>query len=208
MKLFRLPLAGLLASALLVIAAEKDAWIYPFKGDSLGTWTAPDPSEWAVKDGVLTGKGARSHLFSPDTHTNVEIITEVKLNHSGNSGIYFRTQLGKGFPKGYETQVENTSPDPQKTGSLYNLSKVSEQLIQDDTWWTQHVIAIGNRTIIQINGKTVTDFVDEKKTHTSGHLALQQHDDKSVVQFRNYHYRPLPDDEAAALKLAGIAAKK
>jgi hypothetical protein len=31
---------------------------------------------------------------------------------------HIRAAFGPGFPKGYEAQVENTSPDPQKTGSL------------------------------------------------------------------------------------------
>ena len=56
--------------------------------------------------------------------------------------------------------MENTSPDPQKTGSLYGIVKITEQLIQDDTWWTQHIIAQGNHIIIKINGKTVVDTVE------------------------------------------------
>ena len=180
----------------------KNGWIKLFDGKTLSGWTAPDPSGWQMNDGILTGKGARSHLFSPNTYTNLEFKAEVKLNHSGNSGMYFRAELGKGWPKGYEAQVENTSSDPKKTGSLYNFTKVSEQLVQDDTWWTQHIVAIGNRIIIKVNDKIVTDFVDEKNTFKSGHLALQQHDPRSVVQYRNLKVKRLPADEKAALSKA------
>jgi hypothetical protein len=116
--------------------------------------------------------------------------------------MYIRAALGKDWPKGYEAQCENSSPDPQRTGSLYNLHKVTEQLVPDDTWWTQHVIAIGNRFIIKINDQIVTDFVDAKNTYVSGHLALQQHNDGSVVMFRNTVVKRLPDDEKAAWAIA------
>jgi hypothetical protein len=152
-----------------------------------------------MKDGVLTGRGKTSHLFSPETYTNLEFKAEVKLNHRGNSGMYIRAALGKGWPRGYETQVENTSPDPQKTGSLYGLKKVTEQLIPDDTWWTQHIVAIGNRIVIKVNDRIVVDHVDERNRFTSGHLALQQHDPGSVVEYRNVMAKRLPNDEKTAL---------
>src|SRR5882724_9290321 len=138
---------------------DADGWVRLYDGKTLSGWTTVAKNRWEVKDGVVIGSGPVSHLFSPATYTNLEFKAEVKLNHSGNSGMYIRTAIGPGFPKGYETQVENTSPDPQKTGSLYGFFKVGEQLVQDDTWWTQHVIAIGNHIVIKVNDKIVTDFV-------------------------------------------------
>jgi 3-keto-disaccharide hydrolase len=181
---------------------DHNGWINLFDGKTLSGFTAPDPGQWEMKDGILIGQGPVSHLFSPNTYTNLEFKSEVKLNHSGNSGMYFRAALGKGWPKGYEAQVENTSPDPQKTGSLYNFHKVAEQLVQDDTWWTEHVIAIGNHIIIKINDKIVTDFIDEKGTYMSGHVAFQQHNQGSVVMFRNPQVKRLPADEKAAWTIA------
>jgi hypothetical protein len=64
-------------------------------------------------------------------------------------------------------------------------------LVPPDTWFTQEVIAQGNRIIIKVNDKVVTDFVDEKNTYTKGYLALQQHNKGSVVQYRNLMFRPL-----------------
>lgn len=183
---------------------EPDAqgWYPLFDGKTLSGWTAPDPGQWEMKDGILTGRGKTSHLFSPHTYRNLEFKAEAKLNNKGNSGMYFRAGYGNGWPKGYEAQVENTSSDKQRTGSLYNLCPVKEQLIADDTWWTQHIIAIGNRTIIKVNDKIVVDFVDTKNSYTVGHLALQQHDPGSVVEYRNVMVKPLPADEAAALAAA------
>lgn len=180
----------------------KDGWVKLFDGKTLSGWTTVGQNKWAVKDGVVVGTGPVSHLFSPYVYTNLEFKSEVRLNHSGNSGMYFRTAVGPGFPKGYEAQVENTSPDPQRTGGLYGFSKVGEQLIQDDTWWTQHIIAIGNHVIIKVNDKIVTDFIDEKNTYKTGHLAFQQHNDGSVVEYRNSVAKHLPEDEKAAWEIA------
>ena len=122
----------------------------------------------------------------------------MRINHGGNSGMYFRTAFGPGFPKGYEAQVDNTHKDPVRTGSLYNFVKVFEQLIPDDTWWTQHVIVEGNHIQIFVNDKKTVDFIDEKNTYTNGYLALQQHNAGSVVEFKNLMMKTLPPPEIAA----------
>lgn len=182
---------------------DAKGWIRLFDGKTLSGWKTFDPGHWTINgEGLLVGQGSRSHLFSPRTYKNLEFKAEAKLNHEGNSGMYFRAKLMPGWPDGYESQVENTSKDPQKTGSLYNRAKMFDQLIADDTWWTQHVIAIGNRIIIKVNDKIVVDFVDEKRSFIEGHLALQQHNDGSIVNYRNVQVKPLPDDEAAALAIA------
>jgi hypothetical protein len=191
----------LLAPALLLAlafssarAADDEGWIEIFNGKNLDGWKASEkPENWTVEDGMIVGRGERSHLFyMAQEFTDLEYEAEVKLNPQGNSGMYFRTQFGTGWPTGYEAQVNNTSRDPKKTGSLYNFVNVTEQLIQDDTFWTQRVIARGNHIIIQVNGKTVVDHVDEKKTHSKGYIALQQHDPGSVVTYRRVRVRPLP----------------
>ena len=49
---------------------------------------------------------------------------------------------------------------------------VSDELVKPNEWFTQEVIARGNHIVIMVNGKMTVDFVDEKSTHTKGHLAL------------------------------------
>lgn len=181
---------------------DKNGWIQLFDGKTLSGWSAVDPGEWEVKDGVLIGKGKVSHLFSPNTYTNLEFKAEVRTKPNSNSGMYFRAQRGSGWPNGYEAQVNNSYPDPQKTGSLYNFHKITESPARDNEWWTQHVVAIGNRIIVKVNDKIVTDYVDEKNTYKSGHLAFQQHDPGSYVEYRNVMVKRLPGDEKEALKEA------
>ena len=172
---------------------SNDGWISIFDGKTLDGWEANErPENWTVEDGAIVGRGPRSHLFYKKRQfTDVEFKADVKLNHGGNSGMYFRAQFSKGWPKGYEAQVNNSHRDPVRTGSLYNFVPVFKKLVDDDTWWTQHIIVKGNHIIIKVNGKTVVDFVDKKNTYKKGYLALQQHDPGSVVHYKNLMVRPL-----------------
>lgn len=174
-------------------AAEEGGWKRIFDGKTLNGWKAiENPENWTVEDGAIVGRGARSHLFyMGEQCENCEFKAEVSLNHGGNSGMYFRAQFGAGWPAGYEAQVNNTHKDPKRTGSLYNFVDVREQLVPDDTWWTQHVIANGNHIIIKVNDKVVVDYVDEKNTYQKGYAALQQHNLGSEVRYRNIMMKTL-----------------
>jgi len=173
---------------------QKDPWIPIFDGSTLEGWKANEhPESWTVKDGAIRGDGPASHLFyMTEKCVNCEFKAEVRINHGGNSGMYFRTAFGPGFPKGYEAQVDSTHTDPVRTGSLYGFVKIFEQLVPDDTWFTQHIIVDGNHIQIFVNDKQTVDFVDQANTYTDGFLALQQHNAGSVVEFKNLMMKPLP----------------
>jgi hypothetical protein len=53
------------------------------------------------------------------------------------------------------------------------------------------VIAQGNHIIIKVNDKTMVDYTDDKRLFTSGHIALQQCDAATVVQFRKIEIKEL-----------------
>lgn len=179
--------AGLLLAALTSVTltlpgsirAGEDGWIALFNGKDLTGWKAhpSEPGDWSVVDGCIVGKGAkRSHLFTEKgDYANFHYKVVAKISDKGNSGQYFRTQFGPGYPKGYEAQINSTFPDPQKTGSLYGFAKITEKLVEPDTWFTQEVIAKGNHIQIILDGKKVVDYKDQKNTHEKGHFAFQQH---------------------------------
>jgi Domain of Unknown Function (DUF1080) len=172
-----------------------DDWVSLFDGKTLSGWTTADGTtgQWKVEDGAITNTGRASHLFSPrGDYKNFLYRAEIKINDKGNSGMYFRTQKGPGFPKGYEAQVNSTHGDPVKTGSLYNHVKVLEMLVPPDTWFTQEVEAVGNHIVIKVNGKTTVDYVDPKNSFTEGHFAFQHHDPTCKVQIRKIEVKELP----------------
>lgn len=177
-----------------VLSAQENGWVNMFDGKTLKGWKANENAEsWTVKDETIVGNGERSHLFWMERECrNCEFQADVKISDGGNSGMLFRAAWGPGFPKGYEAQVNSTHKDPVRTGSLYNFVKIYEQLVPPDTWFNQHIIAQGNHIVIEVNGKRVVDFVDEKNTFTNGYLVLQQHNKGSVVVFKNLKMKPLP----------------
>ncbi|HPQ14549.1 MAG TPA: DUF1080 domain-containing protein [Bryobacteraceae bacterium] len=186
-------LTAILMAACSGFAADESGWIQMFDGKTLNGWKANEnPESWSVKDGAIVGDGDVSHLFYMlEECVDCEFKAEVKINHGGNSGMYFRAQFGRGWPKGYEAQVNSSHTDWKRTGSLYNFVNVKEQLVPDDTWFTQHIIVKGNHIIIKVNDKVVVDYVDEKNTYQKGYLALQQHNKGSVVHYRNLMMRHL-----------------
>ena len=183
---------GLLS--LSVLSAQDNGWISMFDGKTLNGWKANEnPDSWSVKEGMIVGDGERSHLFWMERECrSCEFQADVKISDGGNSGMLFRAAWGPGFPKGYEAQVNSTHKDPVRTGSLYGFVKIYDELVPPDTWFNQHIIAQGNHIIIEVNGKKVVDFVDEKNTYTNGYLVLQQHNKGSVVMFKNLRMKPLP----------------
>jgi hypothetical protein len=192
MKKCALFLAMLLLATSAIAKDKPGKWIKMFDGKSLKGWkTGDNPESWTAKNGEIVGDGQRSHLFYMlHECENCEFKADVKLNHSGNSGMYFRAVFSTGFPKGYEAQVENTSPDKQRTGGLYNIAKITEQLVPDDTWWNQRIVADGTHIQIFVNEKKVVDV--ENSQYTKGYLALQQHNKGSVVEYKNLYMRVLP----------------
>ncbi len=199
---------GLLLAGLAGAKEEKETgWVQLFNGKDLTGWKSHEknPGQWKVEEGVIVGSGPASHLFSErGDYENFHFRIEAMINDKGNSGQYFRTAFGPGFPKGYEAQINSTHRDPIKTGSLYPAfnpklpKEVKEKLIvleapnKPDEWFTQEVIANGPHIIIKVNGKVTVDFIDENKTYTKGHFAIQQHDPGSVVKIRKAEVKELP----------------
>jgi Domain of Unknown Function (DUF1080) len=186
-----------------------DGWISLFDGKTLDGWRASEkPGTFRVEDGAIVVEGPRSHLFyvgpvESHTFTNFEWKADVMTMPKANSGMYFHTEYQEsGWPsRGYEVQVNNTHPDPRKTGSLYAIQDVREAL-PDNQWFTQHITVQGKRIVVRLNGKVVVDYTEPDNVErppdmagrklSRGTLALQGHDPGSKVLFKNIMVKPLP----------------
>ena len=161
---------------------------------------------WRVEEGILIGSGPASHLFSDrGDYQNFHYRIEAMINDKGNSGQYFRTAFGPGFPQGYEAQINATHGDPVRTGSLYpagGLAKYRDKITvlnnaphKPNEWFTQEVIANGNHLVIKVNGKTTLDWKDPESRFKKGHFALQGHDPGTVVKFKKIEVKELPPNK-------------
>jgi hypothetical protein len=178
-----------------VIAKQKDGKVIAYEARLKDGKVVP---LWRVEDGVLIGSGPASHLFSErDDYQNFQYRVEATINDHGNSGQYFRTAYGGGFPKGYEAQINATHQDKIRTGSLY-FPRIKEVLVENnaphkpDEWFTQEVTADGDHIVITVNGKKTVDWKDPKSTYAKGHFALQGHDPGTVVKFKKIEVKELP----------------
>ncbi|MCH9656385.1 MAG: DUF1080 domain-containing protein [Planctomycetes bacterium] len=182
--------------------SESEAgWVDLFNGKDLTGWRIAEGGPWEVKDGTIVVTGKRSHLFTEKEYKNFEFKADVMTTPGSNSGIFFHSKFQEeGWPtQGYESQVNVTHKDPVKTGSIYNRVKLFKTPAKDNEWWTQHIIVKGRNVVIKINGETVIDYTEPEGATGSpslgekGSFALQAHDPKSVVYYKNIRVKPLAD---------------
>jgi hypothetical protein len=189
-----------------------EGWQSLFDGKTLNGWKANENTNtWSVRDGMLITHGNRSHLFyvgpiENANFKNLEFKADVMTEPGSNSGIYFHTQYqDTGWPaKGYEVQVNNTHSDWRKTGGLYAVVDVKGSPAKDNEWFTEHIIVRGKRIIIKVNDKTTVDYTEPDNVAkegypnmpgrklSSGTFALQGHDPKSVVYYKNIMVKVMP----------------
>ena len=190
-----------------------EGWVSLFDGKSLAGWKASENvRSFSVRDGAIVAHGPRSHLFylgdvCKHEFRNFELKIDAMTEKGSNGGIYFHTRWKpRGWPgAGYEVQVNNTHGDWRKGGSLYAVKDVRKAPAADGQWYTTHIIVRGKRIVIKVDGKTVVEHTEPAgaarkdgrpgRYISSGTFALQGHDPKSVVHYKNILVKPLPDDE-------------
>jgi Domain of Unknown Function (DUF1080) len=183
--------------------ANSDGWINLFDGKSFAGWKVSEhPNTFTVADGMIVAFGDRAHLFyegAVNNHTfkNFEFKAQVMTTPGSNSGIFIHTTFQEeGWPsKGYEIQVNNTHTDWRKTGSIYAIQDVKEAPAKDNEWFTEHVIVQGKKITVLINGKVINEYTEpaEGGKLSSGTFALQGHDPKSKVFYKDIMVKVLPD---------------
>ena len=190
-----------------VAAAEEGGWVCLFDGKTFNGWRAGENVDsWKIENGALVCHGPRSHLFyvgEQAPFVNFEFKADVMTTPGSNSGIYFHTKYQpEGWPRqGYEAQVNNSHRDPKRTGSLYGVVDVLNAPAKDNQWFEYDIKVVGKRIVITIDGKTVVDYTEPEgkkpdgpfaRILSQGTFALQAHDPKSKVYFKNIRVKKLP----------------
>ncbi len=186
-----------------------DEWINLFDGESLDGWKASEnPETFFVEDNMIVTFGDRSHLFymgenGEASFRDFELSVDIKTMEGANSGIYFHTTYQEtGWPdNGYEAQINNTYPnDPRRTGSLYGVNDITDQIAEDNEWFTMNVKVDGDLITITVDGNEVVSYTEPEnvvreerpgRRLSSGTIALQGHDPDSKVYFKNIRIRKL-----------------
>jgi hypothetical protein len=208
-RIFRFFLS-LSASVLLVtslsslqVQTQKKGWIKLFDGKTLNGWqVGVNASTFKVENGAIVVNGPRAHLYymgpvQNHNFKNFEYKATVMTTPGSNSGMYIHTQYQEdGWPeKGYEIQVNNSHTDWRRTGSVYGVQDVKEAPAKDNEWFTQLIIVNGNKITVKVNDKVINEYTvpAEGGKLSSGTFALQGHDPKSKVFYKDIMVKPLPD---------------
>jgi hypothetical protein len=196
-----------------VACSQEDGWVKIFNGENLDGWKSNEKYEgFEVKDGTIVGKGNRNHLYYyKEELKNFELKMDVKIGAGGNSGVYVKSQWQDAtWPvTGFELQVNSSHNDPAKTGSLYHIIKIFKAPHADNEWFNYHLILEGNTLEVRVNGELLYTYIDplekggvpqdgkiteqNKRISQKGYIALQQHDPKSIPEFKNIFLKKLPD---------------
>jgi opacity protein-like surface antigen len=213
-------LLSVLATVLCTAAASAaDGWTSIFNGKDLSGWKSNAATEnqpagvFSAKNGELIVSGGRAHLFyvgadGDANFKNFEFKAKVKTTQGSNGGIYFHTRFQeKGWPSaGYECQVNATHTDRKKTGGLYAVADVMDNATNKDGEWFDYAIKVeGKHIVISINGKVTTDWTQPEDWDPAkklanmpgrklgeGTIAIQGHDPKSVVHYKDLFIKLLP----------------
>jgi hypothetical protein len=190
---------GLLA--LSALAADDETGFKPLMdGKTFNGWKIAEENTntFSIVDGAFVANGNPCHLYyvgDEQPFKNFHLKVDVMTDKTSNGGIYFHTRYQeKSWPKaGFECQVNNT-------GSLYDVVNVSQSLATDNQWWTQEIVVEGNKVTVKVDGKIVLEYTEPPGAQPGksfgrkldeGTFALQGHDPKSVVRYKNIRVKRL-----------------
>jgi Domain of Unknown Function (DUF1080) len=197
-------------------ADSSSTWRPLFDGRSLDGWEHVGPGKLVIEDRVLRTEGGMGLLYYAREKLGncVLRVTYKTANDRSNSGVYIRIA---DKPKdewyavhhGFEVQIMDTGSNGRGTGSIYTFAKATAKPGKPGDWNTMEITLKGNRVLTAINGVQVADFdssglepqANEPTGEAdpargprpeSGYIGLQNHDEKSVVYFKDVSVRPLP----------------
>jgi Domain of Unknown Function (DUF1080) len=188
-------------------ADDETAFKSLMDGKTFNGWKSAteNTNTFRIEAGAFVANGNRCHLFyvgDDQPFKNFHLKVEVMTDANSNGGIYFHTKYQpQGWPQGgFECQVNNTHSDWKKTASLYDIANTGLTAAQDGKWWTQEILVEGNKVTVKVDGKIVLQYIeppgvqagnDFSRKLGAGTFALQGHDPKSVVRYKNIRVKRL-----------------
>jgi hypothetical protein len=181
-----------------------------FNGKDLAGWKefSGKASKFSVTpEGWLNVKNGNGQLETELQVADFVLQTEVFSNGVFlNSGIFFRNIPGE-FWQGYESQIMNghfgdrTKPIDYGTGAFYRRQKARKIVSDDFKWFHKTLIVAGDHMATWVNGYQVSDWTDDREPNdnarngkrlAAGTLAIQGHDPKTDLSFRNIKLGEMP----------------
>jgi hypothetical protein len=195
-------------------------WKPLFNGKDLSGWRANnDADSFTVKDGLLRVQASdktSAHLFYVGERKegfvafkDFELEVTARAEPNSNGGIFVHTDMTtrdaqKHLAKGYEVQLNSSTKEKRKTGSLYAVVDLDQSPVDETKWFTVRVVVVGQRITIALDGKEVVNYTQPADVvrpkeragrlfaNEGGAIALQAHDRGSVWYFKDIRIKNLP----------------
>ncbi len=208
-----------LAAAHTSPALAGPGWTQLFNGRDLNGWKHVGPGGMTVVDGEIHTAGGMGLLYwggAPIGNCTLRVVYRMR-DENDNSGVFIRIPIEpreEWMPVyyGYEVQIDERDDDYHRTGDLYSFNKAQAKSGKPGPAWNVMEITLrGNRTLVTLNGKQVTDWTDTPAAQASaparvhtyepqrgvrpdrGWFGLQNHSDADVVYFKEVAIKPLPE---------------
>jgi hypothetical protein len=161
---------------------------------------------FTVREKMLETDGGKGILwYKGEKIGNAVIRVVYKMsNEKGNSGVFIRipvepTSEADAINKGIEVQIDNRDDDWHCTGVLYSMTRALARPYKPaGEWNTMEITLEGLRTSIKVNDAFVSAYdgvatvpaktkpyePDRGPRPESGYIALQHHDNESVITFK------------------------
>lgn len=200
MKKQYIVLSSLLLLFLFLAFTAGDDWKSLFNGKNLDGWVQKNGrATYRVEDGMIIGRTARlspnSFLCTTEEYGDFELVLEVKLlDNELNSGVQIRSKTREpglfqkhGRVNGPQVEIEASGDDGAEAGYLYaeaaggwmtpDEKRTPHKTFKDGEWNKYRVVAKGPRIQVWINGKKISELVDEDmyESHPKGFIGLQVH---------------------------------
>jgi hypothetical protein len=200
--------------AIALPALAQGPWRPLFNGRDLSGWQIVDPGGrpgFTVEDGAIRTQPGRGMLWYTARNignSTIRVIYRMSASN-GNSGVFIRIPgppPDENFARnhGIEVQIDDRDDDWHCTGVLYSMTKALARPTKPaGEWNTMDIVLRGLRTIVRVNGVLVTDYDGTSPVRPRvfpwepergprpevGFIALQHHDDKAVIWFREISVR-------------------
>jgi len=200
--------------------AGAEEWQALFNGKDLTGWRANnDPDSFTVVDGALCTHAlgnTKAHLFYVGDlrdgfvrFKNFELEATVRAEPNSNGGIFVHCDMTtrdavKHLAKGYEVQLNSSTKEPRKTGSLYAVIDFADSSVDETQWFTVRIVVQDKRITVALNGRQVVDYTEPPDVQRppqragrlfsadGGAIALQAHDAGSTWYFKDIRVKRLP----------------
>jgi hypothetical protein len=163
-----------------------------FDGTGLDGWTMAGPGELVMVDGALETRGGMGLLwYSARQFDDFVLRLEWQVaSVSDNGGVFVRFPDPQGDPwsavhQGYEVQILDDAPEPvRRTGAVYTFAGPNDVLsLPPGEWNRMEVTAEGHDLRVVINGRPAATWRGDRQL--TGYIGLQNHDDRSLVRYRD-----------------------